>query len=530
MPVELMRKEVELIKKPIQLNEMTRQETVQTVKERDLIVPDGKPDMQRVMYLDGNMSIDQVDVQDDRVVYKGQVDVTILYLPEKSGEEVYSMRGSIPLEDFIIIEGIDPSQKVELDYNIEHMHWNILNERKINVKSIIQVRVASTKPKETVIVTGTEGLNSAQTRTKAIDIVQPAKTGQDNIMVKDELTIMQGKDSIGEILKMNTSIKEEQIKRTDTEILYNGIIELNTLYKGQSDERPLQVITHRIPFSGALDVIKDDDEMYWNCDLEVKPTFVQIQPDFDGEDRIIEIECMIGSKYNTFNKLVEEVVDDIYCPGKKIEMVNKDEDYMNLVVRGNTRMPKKEVMSLTGAAPEADQIFSVKLTPVIDEKEVQNDKLTIRGMMETKVIYLGNEEGGQVEEAIDMLPFVQEIALPGVTKTNYIETDVRAKDINVSPYNKTDILVEYVLECVADVYRKDQLHTITGIEAKDMVKEEMNAYPSITVYVVRKGDTLWDIAKRFNTTVGDIAEINELDVAENVSPLQKLIVLKKTKF
>ena len=286
MSVELMRKEkqVDLVKKNVQLNEMTKQESIQAVKERDLIVPDGKPDMQRVVYLDGNLTVDQIDVQDDRIVYKGQIDVIILYLTDPSNSEVYTMRGSIPVEDFIIMEGIDPSQKVALDYAIENLHWNILNERKVNVKAIIGATVATTKPKEATIVTGAEGLPAAQTKTKTVEVVQPAKSGQDNILVKDELTIMQGQDNVAEIFKVNAAIKEEQVKRTDTEILYNGIVELNTLYKGQSDDKGLQVATHRIPFSGSLDALKDDDEMYWDCDLEVKPSYVQVQPDYDGEE------------------------------------------------------------------------------------------------------------------------------------------------------------------------------------------------------------------------------------------------------
>lgn len=532
MSVELMRKEkqVELIKKPVQLNEMTRQESVQTVKERDIIVPDGKPDMYRVMYLDGNMNIDQVDVQDDRVVYKGQIDVTILYAPQNGSDEIYSMRGSIPLEDFIIIEGVKPNQKVALEYNIEHLHWNILNERKINVKSILQVIVSATTPKDAVVVTGTEGFKAAQTRTKTMNVVQPATCGHDNIMVKDELTIMQGKDSIGEILKVNAVIKEEQVKRTDTDILYNGIVELNTLYKGQSEEKPLQVVSHRMPFSGSLNVLKDDSEMYWDCELEVKPTYVQVQPDYDGEDRIIEVECMVGSKYNTYNKLTEEVVDDIYCPGKQTNITQKDETYMTLVGRGNARTPKKEVMSLDGVAPDQGQIFSVKLTPVVDEKEVQNDKLTIRGMMEVKIMYIADDKMQPVQVAMDMLPFVQEIMVSGVEKGQYVDTNIRAKDVSVVPYNKTDMMVEYVLDCTADVYKKENLKTISEIVAQDMDKDELNNYPSITVYVVRKGDTLWEVAKKFNTTVQDIEEINELEPHCNINPTQKLIILKKTKF
>ena len=35
--------------------------------------------------------------------------------------------------------------------------------------------------------------------------------------------------------------------------------------------------------------------------------------------------------------------------------------------------------------------------------------------------------------------------------------------------------------------------------------------PGITVYVVKNGDSMWDIAKRFYTTVEEICELNELE-------------------
>ena len=109
-------------------------------------------------------------------------------------------------------------------------------------------------------------------------------------------------------------------------------------------------------------------------------------------------------------------------------------------------------------------------------------------------------------------------------------SSVKAKDVNATPYNRTDLMVEAVLDFIVDAYKKDELKVIDDIEVKDMDKDQMGSYPSITVYVVKKGDTLWDIAKRFNTTVQDIQEVNELDASGNINPLQKLIILKKTKF
>lgn len=521
---------LELVKKQIGLNEMTRKEAVQVVKERDIIVPDGKPDMQRVLYLDGEINIDQIDVQEDRVVYKGQLDTTILYVPENNSKEIYTMKGSIPLEDFVILEGVSNNQRVAFNYNIEHMHWNILNERKLNVKSIIGVCVEATKPKEMELVTEVRGDVAVQTNTGTLSVIKPSQSGTEKLVVKDELTIPQGKCSIGEVLKMNTCIKEEQTKRTDSEILYNGIVEVSTMYKTQEPDMPVEIVKHRIPFAGSTDLPKPNEEAYWNCDLSVKPIYMQVCPDFDGEDRVIEVECIVEAKYSTFDEDTETIIDDVYCPGKKVKMTNTSEDYMTLVSKGVAKASKKDVITLENGAPMIDQIFSVNLKPVIDEKKVEGDKLTINGMLEAKVVYIDPESVNMIQTAMEMIPFSQDLTLEGLNKDSYVEVKVQPKDVEAGVYNKNDIMLEYGLDYMANVYNKGQVQTINQVDVADMDKEELNSYPSITVYIVKKGDTLWNLAKRFNTTVQDIVEINDLDENAPINIGQKLIILKKTKF
>ena len=57
--------------------------------------------------------------------------------------------------------------------------------------------------------------------------------------------------------------------------------------------------------------------------------------------------------------------------------------------------------------------------------------------------------------------------------------------------------------------------------------EIIDKIPSIAIYVVKKGDTLWKLAKKFNTTVNDIATINNIENPDLIYPNQKLIIVKK---
>ncbi|MBD5158328.1 MAG: LysM peptidoglycan-binding domain-containing protein, partial [Butyrivibrio sp.] len=50
--------------------------------------------------------------------------------------------------------------------------------------------------------------------------------------------------------------------------------------------------------------------------------------------------------------------------------------------------------------------------------------------------------------------------------------------------------------------------------------------PGIVGYITRAGDTLWNIAKEYCTTIKDIMETNGL-ASEDIKPGMKLIIIKK---
>lgn len=521
---------VELIKKPITVDEMAKKESVQVIKERDLIVPDGKPDLKSVVQLDGNMCIDKIDVSQDRVMYRGKINVCILYKSIGNQKCMYTMKGSIPIEDFIILDGIDKDQRIDFDYEIEHMSYNILNERKINVKAIVQVSVEATGCKETTIITDIQADSLVETKEEEIQIVSLCNEKEDKIIVKEDLTVASSKPCIAEILKSCLKLQDEQVKRTDSEMKYNGMIEVITMYKVIGDE-DIQIVTHRVPFEGSIESPQEDNEMYWDCKLSVEPSYMQVSPDYDGEDRIIECEFIVTAKYCTFNKSTYDTVSDIYCPGKKINTKEKVLEYMNLKDRVEFAIPKKEAVEFEGDFPDGAEVFSVEIKPTIEEKTLQGNRLNLRGILEIRLLLLcKSEEANKLETIVNVVPFSQDLEVASVEGKAFVSPCIDIKDINIYAQTKREVVLEYLLGCSAQIYERSQLNILEEVEMEDMTKEEMDAYPSMTVYQVKKGDTLWSLAKRYNTTVRDIQELNDIDMPENLREGQKIIILKKVHF
>ena len=67
---------------------------------------------------------------------------------------------------------------------------------------------------------------------------------------------------------------------------------------------------------------------------------------------------------------------------------------------------------------------------------------------------------------------------------------------------------------------------IDKVEEQPLDMKKIQSMPGILVYMVKPKDTLWDIAKRFYTTVEEIRTLNELP-DEEIRCGQPLLLVKK---
>ena len=56
--------------------------------------------------------------------------------------------------------------------------------------------------------------------------------------------------------------------------------------------------------------------------------------------------------------------------------------------------------------------------------------------------------------------------------------------------------------------------------------EELENRPGIVGYFVKNGDTLWNLAKKYNTTVENIKEVNHME-KEDVNKGDKILIFKQ---
>ena len=99
-----------------------------------------------------------------------------------------------------------------------------------------------------------------------------------------------------------------------------------------------------------------------------------------------------------------------------------------------------------------------------------------------------------------------------------INTSIENIEYNQNGENQIQVKIKLVVTVIAD--KEENINSVTKLEITD---EEVPRMPSVVVYFVKPGDTLWNIAKKFRSTVEYIMEVNNLN-NEIIYPGQRLLI------
>ena len=70
------------------------------------------------------------------------------------------------------------------------------------------------------------------------------------------------------------------------------------------------------------------------------------------------------------------------------------------------------------------------------------------------------------------------------------------------------------------------INIIDNVEVSEDKNDSEEDYDSLIMYVVKPGDTLWKIAKRFNSTIDEIKRMNGIEDENQINVGQKIFIPK----
>ncbi|MDF2586706.1 MAG: hypothetical protein K0S41_547 [Anaerocolumna sp.] len=517
---------MELIKKNIHMNKLKCKSSLQLTLDDDFNVPDVKPDIYKIIKEQGAVKINDVKMMNGKLMVKGALYFNMLYLSDENARPVHNISGEVPFDELIHLDEACMGDEALITWELEDLTTGLINSRKLSVKSIVRLTVLVEELYDEATAVAVEGDDNVQYINKNITVTDIAVDKKDTYRVKDQVHLPSNKGNIAEILYSELELRNPEVRLLDNKFSVKGELLLFILYASENEENPIEYFETEIPFSTTVDCNGCSEDMIDNIDFTIASKSLDVMPDADGEERIIDVEAVLEMGIKIYEEEELELLNDVYSPAKELVPVMKDAHYENLLVKNNSKVRVNDRVQIANNQPEILQVCHAAGQIKVDEINPVDNALEVNGVLETQILYICADDSKPINSVKGIIPFTQVIEVKGLKPTSIYRVKPALEQLSVMMLDSEEIEVKAGIGLSAIVFDTITEPIITDIQVNDLDYDKIQSMPSVVGYIVKNQDSLWNIAKKYYTTVDRIREMNGLE-DDNIKIGDKLIILKK---
>lgn len=517
---------MDLIKKNIHMNKLKCKSTLQLTLDDDFNVPDVKPDIDQIITGQGEIKINDIKAMNGKLLVKGALRFNVLYLSDGDQRPIHNISGEIPFDEVINMDTGCSDDEPIVKWELEDLSTGLINSRKLSVRSIVRLYVAVEELYDEETAVMVEDSDDVQYINKKIEVTNVAINKKDTFRIKDEIMLPTNKGNISTVLFEDVGLSNVEVRLLEDKFTIKGELPVFILYTSEDEENPMEYFETEVPFSGTIDCNGCSEEMIEDITFSIVSKSLEVKLDSDGEPRSIDMEVILDLGIKVYETCEPEILCDIYSPMKEISPIVRNADYENLVIKNNSKYRISDRIRVSDDQPRILQICHASGDIKLDDVNATGTELQVEGVIEVNILYISEDDAKPMNSMKGIIPFSQVIELKGMKPGSNYEVKPCIDQLSVMMLDSEEIEVKATINLNTIVFDVITEQIITDVVVNDLDMEKLQAMPGIIGYVVKRDDTLWNIAKKYYTTVDQIMAINELE-DDRIKEGDKLIIMKK---
>lgn len=491
--------------------------------DEDYNVPDARPDVGRMIQKKGEVTIGDVQISEGKARVFGGLTFHLLYVSDGERRRICQLSGELPIDETIHLDGLTGGDKVCITWEVEDLNLHLINSRKLGVRAIVTLHAWIEELCDLAVPMEIRGESDVAVKRQEYRVVELAVQKKDVLRVKKELTIPSGKPELHEILWQDLEVRGLDLRSEEGRVSAQGELFVFCLYSDGEEDHPLQWVEQALPFQAEVECQGCISEMIPRIESTLGQTTLEIQPDSDGEERVLQAEAVLELDICLYQEETVSLLQDVYHPHRECIPKVQEETLESLLIRNSSKCRLTDKLQMRVPKNKILQICHSDGKIKIDEERIVENGIEVTGVVELRALYVVSDDEMPFYAAETTLPFRHTIEVPGIGPDCHYELQSSIDQLSTTMPDSSDIEAKVVLNLNALVFRRRKEMVMQYVEEKDRDPEELQNLPGITCYFVKPGDTLWDIAKKFYTTTDKIRELNELKT-ETLTPMQQLLV------
>ena len=497
--------ELKIKKEQINICELMFENTSEQAVDGDITLPDYCPDIKKILKCLVTPCLNSAQCVGDRVTVDADAFVQVIYVDDSNN--IFCYDKTFPFSKTVEIGKQIDNPTVEVKLKTAYANTRAVSQRRIDIHSSVGISISLSGKKQVELIADAEncGIQLLKSCDTASDFVgQTVK----NFTLNEVMEIGKTKAPVRQIIRQKATPIISEIKVIANKILIKGDVKIFVLYCRDNADAGYESYENSIPVSQIVEL--DGIEETSDCFARLSIASLNILPkaDSSGEKRLLEVTADVSAFIKSVKKIETVFPSDCYSTEHNVKNEKMPVPFERIIKNSDDIiMVKKSEDFLNTAIKE---VVSVWCDDVVTTYTCLGNELKIIGS--TLACVLAIDTSGQPFYAERNVSFEKIFNVEGGCKNIICNSDavVSAVGFVLADSNKLDLRIE--IRLYTSLLKKEKTEILTDIQCDTSAQEEKKC-SVLTVYFPDDGETLWNIARRFGTTVDAIKSENDVDNA-----------------
>ena len=504
---------IETTKENMCINRLIGEKTETRTIEEDSIVPDIKPDILSVIMTSGNAFIYKKEILEGKIKIDGTIQTYIVYLSDDEENNTRTLQCNLDFSETIPLKEAMPGMDLTVEISINSIEAKILNGRKINTRVSLNFHLKLYSNENVDIISEVSGAKDIQKLNKTIEINSVIGKGSTKAIAKETIAI-DPDDNLAEIMSTDIQIVNKDLKVSYNKVLAKADCVIKILYL--TEDNRVKYVESIIPVMGFIEILNISDNHLCDVNYELK-NFI-IKPN-NEEEHSVYVEAEVEIMCSAFEKKSITYIEDLYSPIKNINYTVKKIKTMDekLTLKNVYNIKEKVLVHELNE----NNMYYIRINPEISSKKILNEKIIYEGRVVLDILY--GQDNSRLGTKEISIPLQYTMEVPGVNDGSNIDTnlEIKKQEFNMLSDGQLDVNLEIIFD--VNVSSFSNIAVIDDLTESDEQREENY---NLIIYFVKKGDTVWKIAKKFGSTIDEIVKINDIENPDILQVRYKIIHTK----
>ena len=469
--------------------------------------------IEKVLCANANAYVNSSEQVNRDITFNGYVGFQVVYLDEEGNPQ--GLDYTAEFRDRYVMQELINGTPI-LKANVVEVKYSLVNGG-IKISAIVEIDIDSIVSTEIDALVGGEGENTFY-KNETINYLTLKNVVVNKFEVIGDAEI---KDSVQKVLSVCPSAFIDSVDVSSSYITVKGGVNVNVCYI--SDESDLIVRS----YNAQLDFAQEIASEHLNSDviqslLNVALNDVKVTISMDANSAVLSINIPLIYNGYVFEKNEKEIVSDLFNINNNIGIDYQSFDVLNTVeskryeekISGNVRLESQ---------PFIDEVTGVCCNKVmLTNSSVVDESLLVQGVALTTVVYFNKEDKSSNSVEIE-IPFSLSLDYGKLPQGFVPSLNVAFGNVMAKSRRGNEIDVEGRLFVFADYFMEKSEAVISKAEN---LEEKMIADNVLSIYIVKDGDTIWEISKEMNVSPDVILEQNQ-DLELPLKAGDKIVVYKQ---